>query len=163
MTLTQERVKQLFTYDRATGNLYWKPRRGVAAGREAGCVSMRDGYRRVGIDFTDHLVHRIVWLCETGEFPPEVLDHINMDKLDNRIENLRLATKSQNGFNRLRSKRNNSGYKGVCYDKSRGDYLAKICVNYKQINIGRFANPEDAHAAYTAAAEKLHGKFARAA
>ena len=160
--LTQDRVRQLFVYDQATGKLYWKPRKGVAAGREAGCVSKKDGYRRVGIDFTGYLVHRIVWLYEIGEMPPGLLDHVNMDRLDNRFENLRLATKSQNGFNRLRSKRNNSGFKGVCYDKSKGNYLAKICVNYKQINIGRFSNPEDAHAAYAAATERLHGNFARA-
>jgi hypothetical protein len=160
--LTQDRVRQLFTYDRATGKLYWKPRKGVAAGREAGCVSKVDGYRRVGIDFTSHLVHRVVWLYETGEMPSAVLDHINMDRLDNRIDNLREATKSQNGFNRRQSKRNNTGFKGVCYDKVKGNYVAKICVDYKQINIGRFANPEDAHAAYTAAAERLHGSFARA-
>jgi hypothetical protein len=161
--LTQERVRALFTYDRATGKLYWKSRRGVAAGREAGCVSRRDGYRRVGIDFTDHLVHRIVWLHEMGEMPPGVLDHINMDRLDNRIENLRAATKSQNGFNRRQSKRNNTGFKGVCYDKARGNYVAKICVNYEQMNLGRFSSPEEAHAAYAAAAARLHGNFARSA
>lgn len=160
--LTQGRVRELFVYDREAGKLYWRPRKGVAAGREAGTLSRRDGYKRVGIDFRDYLVHRVIWLYETGTLP-DVLDHINMDKTDNRIENLREATKSTNGFNRVRSKRNNSGYKGVCYDKRNGNYLAKICVNYKQINLGRFSNAKDAHEVYAAAAAALHGDFARVA
>lgn len=159
--LTQQRVQELLVYDRDTGKLFWRKRKGVREGREAGCVSDRDGYRRICIDFVDYLAHRVIWLCETGEAPPEHIDHVNMARDDNRFANLRPATKSENGFNRRKPKNNSTGFKGVCFDKARGNYLAKICVNYEQINIGRFNSAEAAHAAYAEAAGRLHGDYAR--
>lgn len=88
-----------------------------------------------------------------------LVDHINGDKLDNRRENLRLATMSQNGMNRGKPKTNSSGYKGVYRHKQNERWVANIQVNGNTIYIGSFDTPEDAHAAYCAAADLYHKEF----
>lgn len=88
------------------------------------------------------------------------IDHINGNKLDNRRCNLREATHQQNNFNKPRLKRNTPGFKGVSYRKDIDKYRAYISVNYKQISLGCFDTPEEAHQAYCNAAKKYHGEFA---
>lgn len=89
------------------------------------------------------------------------VDHINGNGLDNRRENIRLATPAQNSRNRGVQKNNRSGYKGVFWDKIRERWMAKIWTDGRQKNVGRFSSPEKAHAAYCAAATELHQDFAR--
>ena len=89
------------------------------------------------------------------------VDHINGDKLDNRRENLRLATRAQNTQNQGRRSTNKSGYKGVCRATNRKSWMATITVNRRQKLLGCFSTPEEAHAAYCTAAKELHGEFAR--
>lgn len=158
---TQSRVRQLFAYDLETGSLRWISRRGVKAGNEAGCSSSQDGYRRVCVDGVDYLAHRIIWLFCNGGPVPEFLDHVNGVKDDNRIANLRPATKSENGRNRPKQRNNRSGFKGVCWDSNKRSWLATIKLDGRQHRLGHFRDPEAAHAAYVRAAEPLHGKFAR--
>jgi hypothetical protein len=88
------------------------------------------------------------------------IDHINGDKLDNRKCNLRIATRSQNTYNRGKLSNNTSGYKGVCYDKSRSQFLASIGLNGKNKYIGRFNDAISAAKAYNEIALKLHGAYA---
>lgn len=141
------------------GNLRW--RNGKCAGLIAG--KMKGGYRQVLLAGRFLMAHRIVWAMVNDEWPPSEIDHIDCNKTNNRPENLRLATRSQNCFNKSIYKNNKSGFKGVCYDKSKGRFRASIAANKKNIILGLFSTPELAHAAYLEAALRLHGEFARAA
>ena len=91
----------------------------------------------------------------------EYVDHEDRDGLNNRRENLRLCTFSQNLQNQKRHSNNTSGYKGVSFNKKLGKYAAYICANKKQKHLGYFTTPMEAHQAYCKAAKELHGKFAR--
>jgi hypothetical protein len=159
MAITITYLQELFTYD--DGKLFWKIKRkgSNGVGTRVGTQSP-DGYRYVGIDRNRFLEHRIIWLMLHGWLPQEV-DHINMVKNDNRIENLRAATSSLNHCNKTKHPRNTSGFKGVSYFKRDGNWAAHICFNRKQKNLGLFATPELAHDAYKKAAIELHGEFAK--
>jgi len=109
---------------------------------------------------TPYAAHRLAWFYETGEWPSDEIDHKNRGRDDNWFENLREATRSQNVANTALRSTNTSGFKGVSFDRSRGRFLSKIKVNYRTINLGRFDAPEEAHAAYLAAAQKHFGEFA---
>ncbi len=100
-------------------------------------------------------LHR--WLLKPGEL---LVDHENGDGLDNRRQNLRAATRSQNGYNRGATRTNKSGLKGASWDKARSLWKAQIVVNRLHINLGHFATPEEAHAVYVRASEQ-HGEFQR--
>lgn len=91
----------------------------------------------------------------------EEVDHKNLDPLDNRRSNLRLATSSQNKTNQSKHQSNTSGFKGICWISSRGKWIAKIRVSKRVIYLGEFDTPEKAHEAYCEAAIKYHGEFAR--
>ncbi len=104
-------------------------------------------------------IHRVVMAA-----PDDMhVDHINGNGLDNRRSNLRIATMSQNLRNQRLSKLNTSGFKGVCFDKGTGRWLAQIVLHGKNHFLGRFVTPELANAAREAASEKLHGEFRRSA
>lgn len=91
------------------------------------------------------------------------VDHRDLDSLDNRRSNMRLATRGQNGSNRSVQRNNTSGFKGVCWDKAKQKWSSHIKVDGRQRFLGYFATPEEAHAAYAAAATKSFGEFARMA
>lgn len=160
---TVERVRQAFDY--VSGRLIWRisTNRRIRPGREAGKSS--NGYVQVRLDGVLMSAHRVVWAICTGEWPPSGMDidHINMNRSDNRIENLRLATRSQNKYNTVKQRDNTSGHKGVDFDRSRGLWRARISVDGRVIQIGRFASAEAAGAAYMVAARTHHGEFARTA
>lgn len=99
-------------------------------------------------------MHRL--LCPMGD----VVDHINRNPLDNRLSNLRPATRSENAINRGKTKANTSGYKGVALNKQTGKYKAAIRVNYELIHLGTYKTKEDAALAYNKAALKYFGEFA---
>lgn len=162
MELTQARVRELFDY-REDGALIWKIYRSqnARAGDVAG-YKKSHGYLYISIDDKRFIAHRIVFLWHHGYLPADV-DHINGIRSDNRIENLRAASRSQNLQNSKKSSRNTSGFKGVSWCKKRMKWRANICANYKQVALGYFDTPEAAHAAYVEAARSLHGDFARAA
>lgn len=87
-------------------------------------------------------------------------DHINRDKLDNCRENLRIATRSQNKANSVKHRDNTSGFKGVCFDKSRNRWLATLGFNGKQLYLGRYRDKKEAALAYDNAAKEHFGEFA---
>lgn len=90
-------------------------------------------------------------------------DHKNCDTLDNRVRNIRRATDAQNCHNRRKARNNTSGYKGVSWHKGTGMWVARITVNGIRYGLGYFHTPEEAYAAYCAAAEIHHGEFKRVA
>lgn len=104
--------------------------------------------------------HVLAWLYMTGKWPLRQVDHKNTNTADNRWENLRLATPSQNGANKGKTKSNTSGYKGV--SKAGKKWAAHICCQGRNYYLGLFLEPEDAHEAYKKAATKLFGEFANA-
>lgn len=101
-------------------------------------------------------LHRVLM----GEPKGLVVDHIDGDTLNNRRSNLRVATHAENGRNSRRSRANTSGFKGVWWHRRGSKWRAGICVAGKKIFLGGFSTPEEAHAAYVAAATVLHGEFA---
>ena len=102
-------------------------------------------------------MHRLVTNCPDGL----VVDHINGDTLDNRLENLRVCTQGQNVMNQSVRIDNKSGYRGVHFDSPTRKWRARIWVNKKCFHLGLFDSPLDAHAAYCAASSDMHGEFGR--
>ncbi|MCM2503901.1 HNH endonuclease [Aureimonas altamirensis] len=157
--LTQERLFQELFYDELSGEFWWNkpaPRRDIS--KPAGHYDDR-GYVRITIDGTKHYGHRLAVLYMTGSMPAEHVDHINHDKGDNSWTNLRLATPAQNQWNQGSKATNTSGYKGV---RAKGNrYDARIRVNGKRYELGRYDTAEEAAAAYEAAASKYHGEYAK--
>jgi hypothetical protein len=90
----------------------------------------------------------------------EEVDHKDLDSLNNRRENLRLATHTQNQWNKRKNKNNTSGYKGVTFDKQTGKWRAKIQIGKVIEHLGRFSSIEEANSTYIEAAKRLHGEFA---
>jgi len=112
------------------------------------------GYYHLTFNYKTYFVHRVVWLLHHGSFPPEELDHLNRTRVDNRIENLRLASRKENSQNSRRS--SNSGAEGVHFNKRSKKYRTHIKLNKKQVYLGSFNSPEEAHAAYRAAKIEHH-------
>lgn len=161
MELTQERLKELLRYDPETGLFYWlQDRYRVKAGDRAGSVSPSTQYRIIRLDQRNYAEHRLAWFYAKGEWPASEVDHKDLNRQNNKWENLRLATSSQNKANR---KGRGAYPKGVCFHKASGLFSSRIHSNGKQISLGYFNTPELAHEAYRLAAPKYHGEFARAA
>lgn len=129
MTLTADRVRELLNYDAETGQFTWRvDRTGKArVGARAGTLQ-NNGAASIGIDGKVYLAHRLAWLWTHGEWPASGIDHINGDRSDNRLDNLRSATPMQNGANRCLDRRNKSGYRGVSWHKDKQMWLAQITV-----------------------------------
>lgn len=156
-SITKERLLELFEY--RDGKIFFKFRSGSkSAGKEAGSIQP-NGYKRVRIDRKSYAVHRIIFFMHYG-FLPEFLDHINNDKLDNRFENLRPATISQNNHNIKIPKHNTSGVKGLTWDKNAKKWHAAIKLNGKKIYLGIFQDKELAELVICEARSKYHQGFA---
>ena len=166
MALTQERLKELLSYDPLTGGFLWMvDRGGKKAGDEAGCKKRT--YIVINVDDCSYRAHHLAWFYMTGEWPDPFVDHRDLNKHNNVWDNLREATKSQNQANIGLIKSNVSGLKGVSRYRAGERYgkpwQASIGKDGKSRHLGHFATKEDAHAAYCEAAQKLFGEFARAA
>ena len=143
-------------YNPLTGIFTWRVK--VNSRAKAGAVagSQSRGYWVIRVAGKLHGAHRLAWFFVYGEWPKQI-DHINGIQSDNRIANLRLATNAQNAQNSRC--RNRAGFKGVSPKK--GKWRATIKHDGRSIQIGTFASPEEAHAAYVAASRRLFGEFAR--
>jgi len=162
--LTAERLREVLAYDRETGFFTWKVSKykPQLIGQVAGSLN-QSGYWHIGVDGAEHKAHRLVWLYVHGEWPPGRLDHENGETADNRFANLRLATHSQNIANSRLRRDSTSGLKGVSFYTSAGKWGANISKDGRRHYLGLFNTPEEAHAAYCAAAGELQGEFARTA
>jgi hypothetical protein len=158
LPLTED-LHKLFEY--RDGAIYWKiMRSGMAkAGSQAGCVNGR-GYFVVGINLKKYFVHRIIWAMHGNE-PVVMLDHINGDTADNRIENLRAATYESNNCNARLSKRNTSGYKGVSWNSAVKKWMGTVQHEHKIYKTPAFDCRHKCAEAVKALRCELHGEFTR--
>jgi hypothetical protein len=161
---SRETLLVMLDYDPASGVLTWRARKGKAfwntrlAGTRAGSKPKSCNYRTIDIAGGTYLEHRIIWRMMTGGQPPQI-DHINLDKCDNRWANLRPSDASTNQMNvRARAA---SGLKGAHWNAARQCWKSAIKLNGKSINLGRFDTAEAAHAAYARAAQMHFGAYAR--
>ncbi|WP_196487147.1 HNH endonuclease signature motif containing protein [Burkholderia vietnamiensis] len=155
--LTLEQFQELLTYEPDSGIFRWIVSRGpVHPGHIAGSV-FGGGYVYVCINTHRYMAHRLAWLFVNGSWPTCFIDHINGDRADNRIANLRDVSCSVNTQNQKRPRSDNrSGLLGVSIVASTGKYRAAIKVDGKSIWIGDFNDPYEAHAAYVSEKRKRH-------
>jgi hypothetical protein len=153
-----EELHKLFEYK--NGNLYWRiTKSGKAkAGSKVGSVNSA-GYLTVGINYKRYLVHRIIWVMHGNE-PVDLIDHINNDALDNRIENLRAANHVINTRNAKLRKDSTSGIKGVSWHKQTRKWVGQLWHEHKIYKAGSFDDKDECAAAVRALRESLHGEFA---
>lgn len=144
----------LFDYNDQTGTLTWKN-----TNIEVGWFQY--GYRALEIDNVKYRAHHVIWMMKTGAWPIGKVDHKDRNGLNNKWDNLRLASDTENARNKSIHNNNTSGYTGVSWNKNKKKWLAHITVNYKTIVIGRFDNIDDAVKARKAKEKELFGEFAR--
>lgn len=172
----------MLRYEPINGLLFWKPRspdlfsdtknrsaehicanwNSRYADKEALSAINEFGYKHGSIFNKSYRAHRVIWAMETGSWPAGLIDHINGKPADNRLENLREATRSQNGMNRGAQKNSTSGFKGVTYDKKKQRWASAINLMGKKKFLGYYDKPQDAHDAYARAAKIYHADFSRA-
>lgn len=168
-------LRRLLDYDPCTGRLFWKERPAwlfsgkvyprhraqlqwntKLSGKEAFLTQHGRGYLIGGIFDQSHLAHRVAWCWYFGHWPEDQIDHINGDKGDNRISNLRAVTQLVNAKNLPASRLNTSGFRGVSFNKRTGRWRARITADRSERHLGYFASKADAVAARIEA-EKEHG------
>jgi hypothetical protein len=146
-------------YDQVTGVFYRKaPGRGFAVGDVAG-TREQNNYVRILLDGVSYRAHRLAWFYVHG-YLPQRLDHKDKIRFHNWIDNLRLCTVQQNNFNKSKQSNNTTGFKGVCFHKAAGKFVANIQINRKKCYLGLFDTAEEASAAYITASQKHFGEFA---
>lgn len=169
--INQKYVKEAFDYDPVTGILTWKQRprhhfntdrgwklcntkfAGKPCGNLSGC-----GYMTVEIAGVSFRLHRVIWLWCHGTLP-EMVDHLNHDKLDNRIHMLRAASRTQNMHNTLKRQNCSSALKGVRWSKTSKKWVSSIRIDKRLHHLGYFDTEQEAHAAYCAKGRELFGEF----
>jgi hypothetical protein len=152
--LTRDRVLDVVSYEPVSGKFYWKipPRPGIPISTEAGSLTW--GYVEIVLYGVRVRAHQLVWFLETGEWTDRVIDHKNRVRDDNRFENLRLATPSENTANRALKKTPVSGLRGVSIHKSTGLWRARVAGK-----CWYFKTPEAAHQKYLEEAKAKWGEF----
>jgi len=145
------KLREAFDYNPDTGVLIRKSTNRPSKGLDS------YGYIQLGYCKKMYKAHRVIWAIVHGEFPKGHIDHINGNRSDNRIQNLRVVTQQQNSHNHQKiNKKNKSGFRGVCWNGRASKWQAAISVNSKTIYIGVFSTPEDAHLAYLYAKKIYH-------
>ena len=157
--LTHELLKTLIHYDAETGIF---TRINSPRNRSLGVIKLATttrGYITIFVSDKQYTAHRLAWFYTYGVWPKQHLDHVNRIKTDNRLCNLREADDSLNNKNMGLKKCNTSGYKGVYYYKSRGNWQAQIRADGKRIFIGYFKTAAEAGKAYDDYAKQHHAEF----
>jgi hypothetical protein len=156
--MTQDELKSILHYDPLTGLFTWLVSNGPRSknGTRAGFYHNQSGYRRIKLNGKEYQEHRLVWLYVHGFMPPDMVDHRDRNRSNNRLDNLRLASRIENSQNVGKSKNNTSGFLGVSWKKSNRKWVAQIMYNGKKTHLGLFDTAEEAHDAYQKASSELH-------
>lgn len=157
-SVSRERVLELLSYDSETGKFAWRLDRNqnVRAGDVAGRTH-RTGYVYIRVDGQLVLAHRLAWLVAHGSWADLQIDHVDGNRANNAIRNLRVVTQSVNSQNQRRARSDNStGLLGVTYHRSKSKYAAQINIGGRNRHLGYFADKHEAHAAYLDAKRTHH-------
>lgn len=148
---------EIFEYCKITGELFRK--RSNNQHKHVGWVNS-SGYKQVEIKSKAYMLHHIIWAMHNGELPPKGLqiDHIDRNPLNNRIENLRLATQNENQINSKLPTNNTTGFKGVLKTPS-GKFQARLGYNGKKLYLGLFPTAEEAAKCVEENTRRLYGEF----
>lgn len=154
-------IRSILDYDPIAGTFVWKvnaaPR--CPAGTPTGLPRSSNSYSLIMIGGVNYYAHRLAWLHYKGQWPKHFIDHIDGNKRNNAIDNLRECNNSQNKCNMAKRCDNSTGFKGVYYNKRNNNFRAGIQIHGKKISLGSYKTPEEAYAAYCIAAAELHGDF----
>jgi len=156
-------VKSVVDYDPNTGKFYWKKnlRGGAVKGRECFKTYSGDGYYKGSVGGIHIKAHAVAFAIKNGRWHTGQIDHINGDRLDNRISNLREVTHKQNTWNR-KPRKTSSHYKGICWFKRDSKWRVSINgLDGKKLYLGMYVDEIAAAKAYDCAARILHGEYAR--
>ena len=158
--LTQDYINSVLRYD--DGKLFWKQtmNQRAFAGKFAGALRARGDYLDIQLKGKKYRLHRLVFFMFNGWWPT-VVDHIDGNTLNNRIENLRAATQLQNIYNSRIRKRNTSGHKNVSWSKRHKKWIVTLMFDGRSKRFGAFEDLELAALVATEARDKYHGEFAR--
>lgn len=156
-SLTKEYVNSILLYEKDTGVLRWRNQQSnrVKPNSVAGSINS-EGYVCLDIRARPYRAHRIIWLMEYGNFPNGQIDHIDGNRANNRLENLREVSNKQNQENKKTMAKSVSGHKGVTWHSRDKVWQARIGHNMKSKHLGSFRNVEDAISAYKEAALQIH-------
>ena len=157
-SLTHERLKELLHYEPLTGWFTWRVTSSVAKPGERAGGGHGHGYRSIGLDYKKYLEHILAWFYMKGEWPSDEVDHRNLNKSDNSWDNLRLATRSQNGHNKGLNYRNKTGVSGV--NKHGNKYRVKFLLDGRLFDLGSFSSLEEAAEVRFSAEREYLGEFA---
>jgi hypothetical protein len=152
-------VSDYISYDPDTGVLTWKKEwKGKKVGDVAGFVDQH-GYRNIVFNGQTHKAHRLAWKLVHGTWPKKLIDHINQNKDDNRLCNLRECDHQENSWNRKKQRNNTSGMKGVTWNEKNQRWVAQIKDHGVPVYLGSFKNKVDAGFAYQTYAAKMRGEY----
>lgn len=155
--ITKEYLHKIFEYK--DGILYWKNSGQKKYNGKIAGNNKKTGYNSIKLNHKMYLVHRLIYIMHY-DFLPKFIDHINNNKLDNRIENLREATREQNNQNVKIRKDSSSNIKNVSLCKKNNKFLVRVSINKQRHHIGYFDDVELAELVAIMAREKYHGNFA---
>lgn len=160
--LTHERLREVLSYDAATGEFRWlcSTSNRVKAGAVAGVLDKSNGYLRIQLDGRRYYAHRLAWFYETGTWPADEIDHRNRKRTTNAIGNLRPATHAENSRNLPLMRSNTSGVTGVYWYRQRSNWRALIECGGKLISLGYHTTKEAAITARKTAEVRYFGEFA---
>lgn len=168
-SIALDQFKPFVSYDPDTGRMLWiarplrvdgKPNNRVRVGDDVGWEDRSTGYRKVQLGGVGTYAHRLAFYLATGELS-ETVDHVNGDRTDNRLVNLRAAKFSENARNMAVRSDNKSGHPGVSWCRKSRLWYAYIALDGRSYSLGRYARIEDAVSARRAAEKRYHGDFAQ--
>lgn len=162
--LTGSLIEDNLLVDLAAGKFYWRWKPRVKEGQRAGVLKRGPrhaggGYRVITINQVHYRAHHLMWACCTGKWPEGEIDHINGNRDDNRIENLRAATVRENRANKRIQSNNRSGFKWVYQHNQTGRWIAEIRKHGQRVYRSSHGDPKIAYEAACEAAKKIHGEF----